>query len=310
VLHRFGIPALPGVRTDAGVADGSVVGVHYDSMLAKVIAHGPTRDAARRRLARALAGAQLHGVTTNRDLLVAVLREPEFAAGEIDTGYLTRHDPAELDAGPAPLALELHLAAAALADQAARRAAAPVLPGLPSGWRNVRSEDQYAVYLHDGAANSGDRHEVRYRLDRDGLTVTVDGRPLDGAELGTVRADHVELTVAGIARQFSVQRAGDAVYVDSPLGATTLTEAERFPLPDALAAAGSLLAPMPGTVVRVAVAVGDKVEAGTPMVILEAMKMEHVVAAPAAGVVAEVAVQAGQAVDAGAELARVDPAES
>jgi propionyl-CoA carboxylase alpha chain len=169
----------------------------------------------------------------------------------------------------------------------------------------VRSEDQHAVYLHDA-----DRHEVRYRLDRDGLALAVDGRALDGAELGTARADHVELTVAGIARQFSVQRAGDAVYVDSPLGATTLTEAERFPLPDALAAAGSLLAPMPGTVVRVAVAVGDKVEAGTPMVILEAMKMEHVVAAPAAGVVAEVAVQAGQAVDGGAELARVDPAES
>jgi len=107
-----------------------------------------------------------------------------------------------------------------------------------------------------------------------------------------------------------VHLVGDAVYVDSPLGSTTLTEAERFPPPDALAAAGSLLAPMPGTVVRVAVAPGDKVEAGAPMVILEAMKMEHVVAAPAAGVVAEVAVRAGQAVDAGAELVRVDPVES
>jgi propionyl-CoA carboxylase alpha chain len=305
VLHRFDIPALPGVRTDTGVADGSVVGVHYDSMLAKVIAHGPTRDAARRRLARALAGAQLHGVTTNRDLLVAVLREPEFAAGRIDTGYLTRHDPAELDGGLGQAALDLHLAAAALAAQAARRAAAPVLAGLPSGWRNVRSEDQHAVYACDG-----ERHEVRYRLGRDGLVVSVDGRRLDGAELGTARPGHVELTVAGIARQFSVHQVGDAVYVDSPLGATALTEAERFPEPDALAAAGSLLAPMPGTVVRVAVAAGDKVEAGAPVVILEAMKMEHVVAAPAAGVVAEVAVQAGQAVDAGAELARVDPAES
>ncbi|MGH3399776.1 MAG: biotin/lipoyl-containing protein, partial [Streptosporangiaceae bacterium] len=305
VLHRFDIPALPGVRTDTGVADGSVVGVHYDSMLAKVIAHGPTRDAARRRLARALAGAWLHGVTTNRDLLVAVLREPEFAAGQIDTGYLTRHDPAELDGGPGQAALDLHLAAAALAAQAARRAAAPVLAGLPSGWRNVRSADQHAVYACDG-----ERHEVRYRLGRAGLAVAVDGRPLDGAELGAGRADHVELTVAGITRQFSVHQVGDAVYVDSPLGATALTEAERFPEPDALAAAGSLLAPMPGTVVRVAVAAGDKVEAGAPVVILEAMKMEHVVTAPAAGVVAEVAVQAGQAVDAGAELARVDPAES
>jgi propionyl-CoA carboxylase alpha chain len=323
VLHRFRVPDLPGVRTDSGVADGTVIGVHYDSMLAKVIAHGPTRDAARRRLARALAEAQLHGVTTNRDLLVAVLREPEFAAGQIDTGYLSRHDPAVLtgaapaaSAGPATpatpteagaadgsLAADLHLAAAALSGQAARRAAANVLPGIPSGWRNVRSEDQQATFLIDGAP-----HEVRYRLDAGGLRVTIDGRPLPGAELGAAAPGHVELTAGGIARQFSVHRVGDEVYVDSPLGATALTEAERFPEPGAQTVAGSLLAPMPGTVVRVAVAVGDAVEAGAPIVVLEAMKMEHVVAAPAAGVVAELAVQAGQAVDAGTELARVEPA--
>jgi len=305
VLHRFEIPDLPGVRTDAGVADGSVIGVHYDSMLAKVIAHGPTRDAARRRLAPALARARLHGVTTNRDLLVAILREPEFAAGQIDTGYLSRHDPAMLGATPADgLAADLHLAAAALAGQAARRAAAAVLPGVPSGWRNVRSEDQHAVFVLNG-----ERREVRYRLDADGLWVSVDGRPLPGAQLGAAHGDHVELTVGGIARQFSVQQVGDAVYVDSPLGSVSLTEAERFPEPGAMTAAGSLLAPMPGTVVRVAVAVGDTVAAGAPVVVLEAMKMEHVVAAPAAGVVTELAVQAGQAVDAGAELARVEPAE-
>jgi acetyl/propionyl-CoA carboxylase alpha subunit len=270
-------------------------------MLAKVIAHGPTRDAARRRLASALARAQLHGVTTNRDLLVAVLREPEFAAGQIDTGYLTRHDPAELAAGPEH-ALDLHLAAAALAGQAARRAAAGVLPAVPSGWRNVRSEDQHAVFLVDGQP-----HEVRYRLDRDGLRVSVDGRPVPDAALGAAGPDRVELTAGGVTREFSVHRVGSEVYVDSALGATTLTEAERFPEPDALAVAGSLLAPMPGTVVRVAVQEGQPVEAGAPVVVLEAMKMEHVVAAPAAGIVAEVAVRAGQAVDAGAELARVDP---
>jgi propionyl-CoA carboxylase alpha chain len=311
VLHRFEVPDLPGVRTDAGVAAGTVVGVHYDSMLAKVIAHGPTRDAARRRLARALARAQVHGVTTNRDLLVAILREPEFAAGQIDTGYLSRHDPGKLSSGPqgtgpgGGLTADLHLAAAALAGQAARRAAAAVLPGVPSGWRNVRSEDQHAAYLVDG-----ERREVRYRLDAGGLRVSVDGRPLPGAELGAARGDHVELTVDGIARQFSVHQVGDVVYVDSPLGSATLIEVERFPEPGALAAAGSLLAPMPGTVVRVAVAVGDTVAAGAPVVVLEAMKMEHIVAAPAAGVVAELAVRAGQAVDAGAELARVEPADA
>jgi biotin carboxyl carrier protein len=130
--------------------------------------------------------------------------------------------------------------------------------------------------------------------------VSVDGRPLPGAQLGTPHGDHVEQTVGGIARQFSVHQVGDVVYVDSPLGSAPLTEAERFPEPGALIAAGSLLAPVPGTVVRVAVAVGDTVAAGALVV----------VAAPAAGVVAELTVQAGQAVDAGAELARVEPAES
>src|ERR1019366_6196528 len=120
-LHRFAIPALPGVRVDAGVSDGSVVGVYYDPMLAKVIAHGASRDQARRRLAR----AELHGVTTNRDLLVGVLGEAEFSDGTIDTGYLARHDPAVLAAPLGGEALDLHAAAAALAGQAARPATAP-----------------------------------------------------------------------------------------------------------------------------------------------------------------------------------------
>jgi propionyl-CoA carboxylase alpha chain len=312
VLHRFAVPDLPGVRTDAGVADGSVVGVHYDSMLAKIIAFGPSRDVARRRLAGALAQTQVHGVTTNRDLLVGVLREAEFAAGRIDTGYLARHGPAELSdaafAGPGGAgaaegvaALDLQLAAAALAGQAARRAAAAVLPGVPSGWRNVRSADQLAVFVA-----GGEPREIRYRVDPAGQRVSIDGRPLPGLRLGVIEPDLVELTVAGVTRRLPVHRVGAAVYVDGPLGSVTLAEAERFPEPGALAAAGSLLAPMPGTVARVAVALGDLVEAGAPVVILEAMKMEHVVAAPLAGVVTELAVEPGQSVDAGAELARVE----
>ncbi len=93
-LHRFAIPSGPGLRTDTGYRDGSVVSPHYDAMLAKVIAHGRTRADAARRLARALQTAEIHGLTTNRDLLVAILREPEFLAGATDTGYLTRHEPA------------------------------------------------------------------------------------------------------------------------------------------------------------------------------------------------------------------------
>ena len=89
-LHRFAIP-WPGLRIDTGYRDGSRISPHYDAMLAKVIAHGRTRADAARRLARALQTAEIHGLTTNRDLLVAILREPDFLAGATDTGYLTRH---------------------------------------------------------------------------------------------------------------------------------------------------------------------------------------------------------------------------
>src|SRR6185437_15551331 len=119
--------------------------------------------------------------------------------------------------------------------------------------------------------------------------VAVDGRQVPGAELGAATARQVELTAGGITRRFSVHRAGGEVYVESPLGSVALTEAERFPEPDAMAVAGSLRAPLPGTVVRVAAEVGQRVAAGDPIVILEAMKMEHVVAAPGPGVLAEVA---------------------
>ena len=145
--HRESPPA-PGLRVDAGFASGTRVSTFYDSMLAKVIGYGPTRDDARRVLAGALARARLHGVATNRDLLVGVLREDEFAAGAIDTGYLERHPyaGAECPVPPEPAAVAVHVLAAALADQAARRGEAPVLASLPSGFRNNPSAPQAETY--------------------------------------------------------------------------------------------------------------------------------------------------------------------
>ncbi len=142
-LHRFTIPDAPGIRVDTGFRDGSVVSPHYDAMLAKVIAHGRTRADAARRLARALAQAQIHGVTTNRDLLTAILREPEFLAGGTDTGYLTRHEPAALAAAAAPGAGpgRMHAVAAALARQALapRRGAGPRHAALGLAQRLLRA---------------------------------------------------------------------------------------------------------------------------------------------------------------------------
>jgi propionyl-CoA carboxylase alpha chain len=300
-VHTFEFTPVDGLRIDAGFASGTRVSTFYDSMLAKVIGFGATRDDARRRLASSLSRARLHGVTTNRDLLVAILREDEFAAGAIDTGYLERHPYDELVPARGEDARAVHVLAAALAAQAARRCQAPVLAGLPSGFRNNPSAPQTATYELDGTPA-----EVTYRFDRDGLRATVAGKPVADAKLLAATPARVDLACAGIRRIVDVTRVGTTAYVDSPLGHDALVEVERFPDPSATAHAGSLLAPMPGTVVRVAAAVGDSVEAGAAIITIEAMKMEHAIRAPVAGIVTALPVTAGSQVDSGAVLAVVE----
>jgi acetyl/propionyl-CoA carboxylase alpha subunit len=278
-----------GVRVDSGVETGSVVGVHYDAMLAKVIAHGATRQEATDRLAGALARTRLHGVVTNRELLVAVLRSPQWQGDEVDTGFLERF----AVPGASPETHRVHCAAAALAAAAARTGA------WPSGWRNVPSQPQWTSY--DGT-------RVDYRHGRDGVTVAVDGEPLD-VRLWSVTPTLVDLSVAGVRRRVQVAL-GDVTYVDSALGHSALTEDPRFPVPGSALAEGSLTAPMPGTVLRVAAAAGDQVKAGDALVVLEAMKMEHAVKAVADGTVADVLVTAGAQVEAGAVLVVVNATEA
>ncbi|ASW57046.1 biotin carboxylase N-terminal domain-containing protein [Plantactinospora sp. KBS50] len=334
-LHRFAVPGVAGefrpvegLRLDSGVVDGSTVGVHYDSMLAKLVAWAPTRAAAARLLAGALARSRLHGVLTNRDLLVRVLRSPAFAAADLDTGFLDRH-PEVFAPLASPRGVRRAALVAALAGAAARRASAPVLAGLPSGWRNVPAVPQSVRF-----AGPAGELEVRYLLDRTGAlaawsvtpagtadtdSTAGDDRPDpdagpetdgDGGPPCTLVAadpDRVVLDVDGLRRVFAVHRAGAEFFVDGPDGPVALTELPRFPEPVAELAAGSLLAPLPGAVSRIAVAVGQRVAAGEPLLTLEAMKLEHPVLAPTAGTVVELPVPAGGQVDAGAVLAVVDP---
>ncbi|MGF1427914.1 biotin carboxylase N-terminal domain-containing protein [Kitasatospora sp. LaBMicrA B282] len=285
-----------GLRIDSGVVDGSTVGVHYDAMLAKVIAWAPTRAAAARRLADALTRARIHGLTTNRALLVRVLRHPAFLAGELSTAFLTEHAAELLPGDPDKTEPPLAALAAALAAAATR-------PGpLPSGWRNLPAQPQLRRYR----TADGTELTVRYRHIRDGLLA--EDHP--EVRLLEARPDRVTLELAGgLRRSWQLARYGTTVELDGPAGAVTLTELPRFPEPVEQRTPGALLAPMPGTVVRVGAAVGDRVRAGQPLLWLEAMKMEHQVAAPVDGTVAELRAAAGQQVDLGTLLAVLTPAE-
>jgi propionyl-CoA carboxylase alpha chain len=300
VVHRFHVPGGPGIRLDSGVEDGSPVSVFYDPMLAKVVAWAPERHDAVRALAGALTRAELHGPVTNRDLLVRVLRHPAFLAGTAGTEFLTGHELAALSRPLAePDAVRLSALAAALADAALGRGTARVQGGLPGGWRNLPSQPQRKEFTGPGGPWG-----VDYRLGRDGLHAP--DHP--GVRLLTLTPDAVTLDVDGVRREFAVRRydaAPDRLFVDSALGSVTFGHVDRFPDPSADVAPGSLVAPMPGVVVAVHVAVGDAVVAGRPLLVLEAMKMQHSINAPAAGTVTELPVDVGRHVDVGTVLAVV-----
>jgi propionyl-CoA carboxylase alpha chain len=298
-IHRIRFPDH--VRVDTGVDDGSVVSPHYDSMVAKVIAHGATRAAALRTLGSALRDAEVHGPTTNLAQLRRILDHPVVVAGDLHTGFLDEHPCTEpYDDGPASAV------AAALALRADHRGRATVWPDLPAGWRNNPAVDHVVELDRDGTVQrvALTAHRTpRFLVDDEAVEV----------EVVTLGTDLVELCVDGVRMRFATHLVGDArgdrtVFVDGPTAHTRFRVLPRFPDATEAAHAGSLVAPMPGAIVSVAVEPGAEVTAGQVLVTLEAMKMEHRVLAPADGVVTEVLVRAGMQVENGqALLVVVDP---
>ena len=296
VSGYFGQTGEAGLRVDSGVEPGTVVGTHYDAMLAKVIAYGKDRSMVARQLAATLRRSRIHGVTTNRDLLVGSLLHPAFLDGTASTSFYAGNPPSTLiTPDPRP---ELAALVAALADAAQERG--PLLPGVRSGFRNIPVGYRRRGYLTDKLEMS-----VGYRFGRDGLEV----EGLDGVALVSATADRVDLDVDGVRRAWTVGRFGAdddvRVVVDGSLGSLELRRAPRFTDPSAQVPAGALTAPMPGTVVRVGVQAGETVTAGQPLVWLEAMKMEHAVRSPAAGTVTDLPVTVGQQVTQGTPIAVV-----
>ena len=299
-------PTSPPARFDSGIETGSQVGIEFDPILAKVIVHAPTREEAAARLARVLERTQVQGLMTNRDFLVATLRHPAFLAGDTTTDFIDRVAPPRVRV---PEAAEVRQAAiaAALAAQADRRAAATVLAGFPSGWRNSQMPPEETRFR---PAHGDDEVVVRYQSRRDGSFWVDAGGGEQRALVRERSAGGVTLELDGRRRAFALVRADDRWHVQSPDGDVQLTELPRFPDRSLEAPAGGLVAPMPGKVVDVLVQPGAKVQAGDLLLLLEAMKMEHRITAPASGVITDVRVQPGEQVANGALLVVLEESQA
>ncbi len=315
------------VRWELGIAAGETVSPYYDPMLAKAIASAPTRPEAAGLLARALARSPIVGVTTNQDLLLAILRDASFLDGDTTTAYLDERrdlllvDPDDDTLTTAAMLVALHAAvqrrtATATAAGTAVPASTVPVPGVRIGFAPAGTYEPQVDLRADGRTFG-----VRYHQQRDGrfaVRVAEDPDPdawdtgdLDAAARVVSVLEHTadSITVQVGIHRFSAMVAGTgderAVAVRGRW--VRLTVAPRFPETADALAPGASVSPMPGRVVEVAVAVGDEVAAGALLVIVEAMKMEHRLTAPVAGTVAEVRVTTGQQIDADEVLVVATP---
>ncbi|MGW5637383.1 ATP-binding protein [Streptomyces sp. NPDC003832] len=284
---RLREPSGDGVRTDSGLTEGTEVGSLYDPMLSKVIAYGPDRATALRKLRAALAETVTLGVQTNAGFLRRLLAHPAVVAGELDTGLVER----EVDTlVPTEVPEEVYAAAAAVRLEGLRPSGGGWTDpfSVPSGWRL-----------------GGTAEPLAFPLRAPGLEPVTHEAPA----AHTVTEDRVSVTLDGVRHTFHraadwLGRDGDAWQVrDHDPVAASLTRSAH-------SGADSLTAPMPGTVTVVKVAVGDEVSAGQSLLVVEAMKMEHVISAPHAGTVAELDVVPGTTVAMDQVLAVIAPAET
>ena len=291
-------PKLPGVRIDAGVEQGGAVTVHYDPMIAKVIAHGADRQVAIDRLVAALDATVVEGVKTNRAFLARLVDHESFRAGDVDTAFIERHAETLKAWDQIP---ERIVAIAALA------AAQPFDASPPSTiferlgpWRlNLPPRRQVELYL------DGQPLRLTLATSADGASIEGLGDAPIAARARWRDAQTIEVDFAGDLVRTTVLNHDGAIEVRA--GGQTFFLATRAPAADAVAAGGGgrVTAPMPGRVLGVFVKQGQTVEKGDRLAVLEAMKMEHRLNAPAAGVVRALGVAEGDQVAEGALIVEI-----
>ncbi len=297
------------VRVDTGVAAGTEISPDYDSLLAKVIAHAPSRDEAARRLAKALRTSHVAGVTTNMATLVAILEEPAFLAGDTPISYLEDHPDVVTAAGPAGADRVALLLGAVFAAEQRDRSVNRATGFAPSGWRNLITHGQRQLWRR-----GDDDHHVEYVFDGDDAarvwlgqwpkpaddgSLPSDERPVLAVRLLERTPHRQVLEIDGVRRAITVHAVGSLVHTHSSAGSLSWREVPRFVVHAAAEAGSGPVCPLPGTVVAVAVTAGQQVADGDVLMIVEAMKMEHKITATGPATVVAVRFDVGDRVNAG-----------
>jgi len=288
-----------GLRIDCGIATGSEIGIHYDPLLAKLVVHAADRPAAIRRLASALRRTSICGVATNREFLIRLLEHPAFAVGEAHTGFIAEHQKDLLCPREDPFERRAMIAVA-LFRQIGRRRSHHMLRELPDRYRNnpwrdavlnVRTGDaEYRLVWRPEGPNV-------YRVEISGATSLAEVVSCDDASIG--------LFIDGLHLSCRIIAIGDSYHIHSSSGTCEIEVLPRYPVQHIATDEGSANSPMPGQVLKVLVDPGQKVVRGDPLVILEAMKMEHTLRASVDGTVEKILVAQGDVVGPGQVLVRI-----
>jgi acetyl-CoA carboxylase biotin carboxylase subunit len=299
ILDWYLPEAIAGLRLDTGVEKGTEVGIYYDSLLAKLIAHGADRDEALRKLSHALRAFSIQGVQTNREFLIRLLEHESFIEGAAHTGFITEHFDELVITDDWPT-VEASLIAVALYLLGQWQNSNGLLSELPPSYRNNPFRHPSVKLL------VGDREvEVSWCH----LTGSdYDFKVFDSSikvQLLSSAPDNLRLSLGGIQRSFRIVEVDDQFYVHTSLGSSVIRRLPRHPIRQSASDGGSANSPMPGQVLKILVEAGQKIAAGDPLLILEAMKMEHTMRAATGGVIEAILVSQGEVVRPGQMLVQI-----
>jgi len=299
-IHHWRLPAgIDGVRVDSGVEAGMEVGIYYDPMLAKLIAHAEDRETAIRQLCYALRQTAVQGFQTNRSFLIRLLQHDTFQRGKADISFIPEHLD-ELVDGANPRLEQASVIAAALYLQQNQQMADSLLARIPPNYRNnPYRAPSMKLLIGQQETEVSCRHLAEGKFEIAALGA------IAVAEVLSCERDRLRLAIDGIQREFCVTEVNDRLFIDSSLGASVITRLPRHPIPSTAGQEGAASSPMPGVVLKILVSEGQPVAAGEALLILEAMKMEQTIRATSDGIVEAIKVTPGQVVSPGDVLVQV-----